>query len=124
MLDRTIPFYNTILRCDHYLAKDTALPEGYSVVTYKPGYEKAWAELEYSVGDFDSAGEAEEYFEDLGLEYNKDYVDRGTTNEEDDDALEEVKKEKKPKKAPEPIKEDNDLDDDNLFDLIDSMYDE
>lgn len=57
-----IPFYNTILRCDHYLAKDTALPEGYSVVTYKPGYEKAWAELEYSVGDFDSAGEAEEYF--------------------------------------------------------------
>jgi len=62
MLDRTIPFYNTILRCDHYLAKDTALPNGYSVVTYKPGYEKAWAELEYSVGDFDSAGEAEEYF--------------------------------------------------------------
>ena len=69
-------------------------------------------------------GEAEEYFEDLGLEYNKDYVDRGTTNEEEDDALEEVKKEKKPEKAPEPIKEDNDLDDDNLFDLIDSMYDE
>ena len=54
MLDRTIPFYNTILRCDHYLTKDTALPNGYSVVTYKPGYEKAWAELEYSVGDFDS----------------------------------------------------------------------
>ena len=62
MLDRTIPFYNTILRCDHYLTKDTALHNGYSVVTYKPGYEKAWAELEYSVGDFDSAGEAEEYF--------------------------------------------------------------
>ena len=62
MLDRMIPFYNTILRCDHYLAKDTALPESYSVVTYKPGYEKAWAELEYSIGDFDSAGEAEEYF--------------------------------------------------------------
>ena len=62
MLDRTVPFYNTILRCDHYLAKDTALPNGYSVVTYKPGYEKAWAELEYSVRDFDSAGEAEEYF--------------------------------------------------------------
>ena len=62
MLDRTIPFYNTILRCDHYLTKDTALPNGYSVVTYKPGYEKAWAELEYSVGDFESAGEAEEYF--------------------------------------------------------------
>lgn len=62
MLDRTIPFYNTILRCDHYLTKDTALPNGYSVVTYKPGYEKAWAELEYSVGDFNSAGEAEEYF--------------------------------------------------------------
>ena len=46
MLDRTIPFYNTILRCDHYQAKDTALPNGYSVVTYKPGYEKAWAERE------------------------------------------------------------------------------
>ena len=46
MLDRTIPFYNTILRCDCYHTKDAVLPEGYSVVTYQPGCERAWAELE------------------------------------------------------------------------------
>lgn len=62
MLDRTIPFYNTILRCDSYQCENVLLPEGFSVVPYKSGYEKAWAELEYSIGDFESAEEAESYF--------------------------------------------------------------
>ena len=57
MLDRTIPFYNTILRCDHYDCQKPVLPEGFSIVSYKPGYEKAWAELEYAIGDFDSLGD-------------------------------------------------------------------
>ena len=67
MLDRTIPFYNTILRCDCYQTKDAVLPEGYSVVTYQPGCERAWAELECSVGDFDSVNEAEDYFVSMYL---------------------------------------------------------
>ena len=62
MLDRTIPFYNTILRCDNYQYKDVVLPKGFSIVPYKSGYEKAWAELEYSIGDFDSLEDAENYF--------------------------------------------------------------
>ena len=62
MLDRTIPFYNTILRCDNYQYKDVVLPKGFSIVPYKSGYEKAWAELEYSIGDFESLEEAESYF--------------------------------------------------------------
>ena len=62
MLDRTIPFYNTILRCANYQYKDAVLPKGFSIVPYKSGYEKAWAELEYSIGDFESLEEAESYF--------------------------------------------------------------
>ena len=62
VLDRTIPFYNTILRCDNYQCKDVVLPKGFSIVPYKSGYEKAWAELEYSIGDFESLEEAESYF--------------------------------------------------------------
>ncbi len=62
MLDRTIPFYNTILRCDDYRRKEINLPHGFSIVPYKKGYEKEWAELEVSVGDFDSLEEAQNYF--------------------------------------------------------------
>lgn len=62
MLDRTIPFYNTILRCDDYQHKDVVLPKGFSIEPYKYGYEKAWAELEYAIGDFESLEEAENYF--------------------------------------------------------------
>lgn len=62
MLDRTIPFYNTILRCDCYQHREVVLPNGFSIVNYEKGYEKAWAELEFSVGDFDSLEEAENYF--------------------------------------------------------------
>ena len=35
MLDRTIPFYNTILKCDDYRYKEVNLPHGFSVVPYK-----------------------------------------------------------------------------------------
>lgn len=75
MLDRTIPFYNTILRCDHYTRKDVILPDGFSVATYKSGYEKQWAELEYSIGDFDSPEEAESYFTSTYLQ-NQNLTDR------------------------------------------------
>ena len=62
MLDRTIPFYNTILKCSEYKRRDVELPEGFSIVSYRPGYEKEWAKLEYAIGDFDSEEEAEKYF--------------------------------------------------------------
>ena len=67
MLDRTIPFYNTILRCSDYACKEVELPSGFSVVSYRPGYEKGWARLEYSIGDFGSLEEVEEYFTETYL---------------------------------------------------------
>jgi len=62
MLDRTIPFCNTILKCSHYEKKEVELPKGFSIVSYHPGYEKEWARLECAIGDFDSTMEAEQYF--------------------------------------------------------------
>lgn len=62
MLDRSIPFYNVILRCDEYPWENVVLPRGFAIAAYEKGYEKAWAELEYGIGDFDSADEAERYF--------------------------------------------------------------
>ena len=41
---------------------DVVLPEGFSIVPYKCGYENAWAALEYSIGDFASLEEAKTYF--------------------------------------------------------------
>ena len=112
-------------------------------------------------------GDAEEYFEDLGLEYNVDYVDvstdRSTTPKKEEKVKEEKPKHEEKKEEvvedvdeaikklhetkklepiteevvveediyEEPVKEvvedaskDADTDDDNLFDLIDSMYEE
>ncbi|MBQ3307490.1 MAG: hypothetical protein IJG68_04785 [Bacilli bacterium] len=92
-----------------------------------------------------TVGDAMEYFQDLGLEYNVDYVD--ATNKKDakkkteeleeeipevkEEIVEKLEEEKKPKKV-EVVKEekkadkteDTISDDDNLFDLIDSMYKE
>lgn len=62
MLDRTIPFYNIIMKCCDYRNADIILPPGYCFRNYQSGDEKGWAELEYEIGDFDSTREAEEYF--------------------------------------------------------------
>ena len=90
-------------------------------------------------------GDAEEYFEDLGLEYNVDYVDVSTDrskikNEEPTEELEEetIGLHEEPVELEETIEEipvavedvkieeekETEPDDDNLFDLIDSMYEE
>ena len=65
--------------------------------------------------------DAEEYFEDLGLEYNVDYKDASKEK-----ATGRRVKEDEPKEEEEEVREaeeDQEQDDDNLFDLIDSMYD-
>ena len=84
-------------------------------------------------------GDAMEYFQDLGLEYNVDYVDaskeknnpKKQTEEvslEDSNPvvqdLENVVESNTPKLEASPKKEEATADDDNLFDLIDSMYQE
>ena len=78
-------------------------------------------------------GDAEEYFEDLGLEYNVDYVDVSTERKtpkrktpEVEEELDEIVEEKPvvEEKKEEVAEEMNESveDNDNLFDLIDSMY--
>ena len=62
MLDRTIPFYNTLMKCSDLRKYDVKLPEGFSIVSYQDGYETEWAKLEYAIGDFSSVQEAENYF--------------------------------------------------------------
>ena len=83
-------------------------------------------------------GDAEEYFEDLGLEYNVDYVDVSTDRskikkEEPEEKkevasidLEDTIEEESPKLDDIRIEAEKETepDDDNLFDLIDSMYEE
>ena len=79
-------------------------------------------------------GDALEYFQDLGLEYNVDYVDassekKNTKVEEEpkeEEKKEEVKEEIEDTKEMESISTEEETadDNDNLFDLIDSMYQE
>ena len=81
-------------------------------------------------------GDALEYFHDLGLEYNVDYVDASNTvgrrvkdNYDEEETTESISRlsrldeervEEKTTEAVEEKKEE--VDSDNLFDLIDSMY--
>ena len=73
MIDRTIPFYNTILRCDKYYPQQLKLPDGYKIVPYKIGLEADWARLECAVEDFPSVEDAIQYFiEKYSAEENND----------------------------------------------------
>lgn len=67
-------------------------------------------------------GDAEEYFQDLGLEYNIDYHDKKTRTRKNEKLADELTKEDNPVE-PKPKKEDyEEVDDKNLYDLIDMMY--
>lgn len=80
-----------------------------------------------------TVGDAVEYFEDLGLEYNVDYLDASKKasgrrvkddyqKEEDSVTFSSKKHHEEPQMF--ELKDDSLDDDDNLFDLIDSMYQE
>ena len=74
-------------------------------------------------------GDAVEYFEDLGLEYNVDYVDAGKKTSgrrekkvyDDDITIDNFESTEKKTEVVQKKNDDGDTDD-NLFDLIDSMY--
>ena len=51
MIDRTIPYYHIIMRCDRVLPMEIKLPEGDTIRTYQPGDEDAWAALMCAVGE-------------------------------------------------------------------------
>ena len=63
MLDRSIPYYNIIMKKDTPTAFDTpALPPQFELHTYRPGVQQQWAELEHEIGDFLSVQAARAYF--------------------------------------------------------------
>lgn len=62
MPDRSIPFYNLILRCDDWQEGALSPPEGFFLRGFQPGDEAVWAALEHEIGDFPSREEARDYF--------------------------------------------------------------
>lgn len=63
MLDRSIPYYNIIMKKDTPTDCDTpVLPPKFELHSYRPGVQQQWAELEYEIGDFPSVQEASAYF--------------------------------------------------------------
>ena len=62
MIDRTIPYYHIIMRCDRVLPMEVKLPEGYAIRTYQPGDEDAWADLMCAVGEQTSPADARAEF--------------------------------------------------------------
>ena len=75
-----------------------------------------------------TVGDAEEYFNELGLEYNIDYKDTSLEKERNQDKKRRTTTKNDKEEEQLENKVDNDEEDDglesNLFDLIESMYDE
>jgi len=67
MLDRSIPFYNVIMKKNGPGRLSAAIPEGYALFPYAPGDESAWARMECAIGDFSSEEEAVSYFRESYL---------------------------------------------------------
>ncbi len=64
MLDKSVPFFRVILkRLPGTPVPEADLPAGYAVVRYQPGDERAWGEIEASVGEFDTPDAATDYFQ-------------------------------------------------------------
>lgn len=63
MLDKSIPYLNVIMkRPANITITEFDLPQGYSFVWFDKGLEYKWAEIETSVGEFDTVDEALDYF--------------------------------------------------------------
>ncbi|WP_047154402.1 GNAT family N-acetyltransferase [Aneurinibacillus tyrosinisolvens] len=70
MLDKTIPYHGIILcRKAGTPIPKPALPKGYSFVSFFSGDERAWAEIETSVGEFENIGDALACFQENYLLY-------------------------------------------------------
>ena len=63
MLDRSIPYYNIIMKKNAPTTVSVlALPPQFELHAYRPGVEHQWAEMEYEIGDFPSEQGAKAYF--------------------------------------------------------------
>lgn len=63
MLDKTIPYYNIIMkRIKGTVFPEVILPDGYSFSSFSEGDEIYWAEIMTSIGEFDNISEALDCF--------------------------------------------------------------
>ncbi|MBW5449467.1 GNAT family N-acetyltransferase [Cohnella sp. CFH 77786] len=77
MLDKTLPYYNIIMKRRAGLPfSQPELPEGYSFTLYSAGMERNWAEIETSVGEFNDKKEALEYFRKEYLAHSEELQKR------------------------------------------------
>lgn len=77
MLDKTLPYYNIIMkRRRGTIIPNAYLPEGYIFRLYTDGDEKSWAEIMVSVGEFDNYEEASECFTKEYLPYKDELMRR------------------------------------------------
>lgn len=79
MLDTTVPhkkFFMEISEVDASTLPPTVLPPGYTLLPYWDGAEGAWAQIQMSVGGFDSLEEGEHFFETVFLRHPREAADR------------------------------------------------
>ena len=77
MIDRTIKYYNFIMKLEEIeLQKSASLPSDYSFRMYEDQDEEAWAEIEYSINDFQTKEAALKYFTSKYLKYPLDLKKR------------------------------------------------
>ncbi len=63
MIDKTIPYYNVLMRYDGPLVSTIpSLPHGYSFCEYRSGDEIRWSEMEAANNDFDTLENGVMYF--------------------------------------------------------------
>ena len=79
MLDKSIPYWNMIMKAN----KETIgrmqapeLPEGFSYRMYAPGDMDHWAEIETSVGEFPTLEEGQAYFTKKYLPFEEELMER------------------------------------------------
>lgn len=78
MLDRSIPYYNIIMKKNTPTAfAPPALPPQFELHAYRSGVAQQWAELEHEIGDFPSMREARTYFSQTYLSRSDLLAQRG-----------------------------------------------
>lgn len=77
MIDKTIPYYNLIMRYDGpVVSSPPLLPQGFSFRSYQDGDEFLWARMEVVNNDFDTYENAVAYFKKTYLSAHKKLENR------------------------------------------------
>lgn len=70
MLDKSIPYYHVLMKREKGTPVSSfELPQGFRFVLFKSGDEKYWAEIESSVGEFDTPVDALLFFQKKYMPY-------------------------------------------------------